>query len=505
MSGENLESKESKLATKENVKEEAISAKAQYAALGIDVSEESSLETESEWEASRKAKKMMENAKTDDAKKVNLDINDNSIKSQEESENSKRNIENTENEGEKDKNDSEFISDESFSLNTEGQLEELEEMRLKKVEEDVSPSKDFDDSDFSFSQSSEKTEPKDENSLEPSNRDELENEASIEDEASGRSELSKQNSVEEESDVEESDVEESEEMLMEEDGKIEGDDENENIINEFMNEQGERADLGGTRVTGSPKNMEVTDTNDDLEGIEANRKNSGERKEIEKKAEFFRNILNSPDNAGELTDARRRMDGTISENSDIHETRQVSDADRKKSLETMLNAAKPVAMKNIESEITVEESFMERTEPGIEEKERANAQEGQPNKKDSEENAVAEHELLDELEEIEEEFERKLREKEMESMEPFKAENDRTRNLQFEEDQSNDIDVRKGIEVRKQLLSLYSNLISCYVHIFLSKSFIWYPIFVFFRFPLPLLECTLNKLKLGRDAVPTSK
>ena len=214
-------------------------------------------------------------------------------------------------------------------------------------------------------------------------------------------------------------------------------------------------------------------------------------KEMEEKAEFFRNILNSPDNAGELTDARRRMDGTISENSDIHETRQVSDADRKKSLETMLNAAKPVAMKNIESEITVEESFMERTEPGIEGKERANAQEGQPNKKDSEENAVAEHELLDELEEIEEEFERRLREKEMESMEPFKAENDRTRTLQFEEGQSNDIDVRKGIEVRKQLLSLYSNLISCYIHIFLSTSFICYPLFVFFRIPLSL-ECILR-------------
>merc|ERR1712141_95628 len=134
-SGENLEPKESTLSTKENETEEARSAKAQYAALGIDVSEESSLETESEWEASRKAKKIMENAKTDNAKKINLDKNGNSILNQEESEDSKRNIEEAENEREKDKNDSEFISDESFSLNTEERLEELEEMRLKEVEE----------------------------------------------------------------------------------------------------------------------------------------------------------------------------------------------------------------------------------------------------------------------------------------------------------------------------------------------------------------------------------
>merc|ERR1712141_547586 len=147
----------------------------------------------------------------------------------------------------------------------------------------------------------------------------------------------------------------------------------------------------------------------------------------------------------ELKNDKSKMDGITAENTDVHHARQVSDADRKKSLETMLSPVKPVAVDNIGSEIAVQQVFMERTEPMIEDKERDDGQEMQPNIKGSEKNALAERELPDELEEIEEEFERKLREKEMESREPSKS-GDESRTLYFEEGQGNNMEVPKEIE-----------------------------------------------------------
>ena len=145
-------------ASKPESKDIKKTSKAQYDALGIDFSDESDspLESESEWEKSLK-KKAEENKQTatkgkDTAeelgeKEKNLGVN---LKEQENHEESKRG-------GLSSKRDSDFLSDESFSVDTEDQLEEIEEERLKLADEEAVKddfSKDFDDSDFSFSENS---------------------------------------------------------------------------------------------------------------------------------------------------------------------------------------------------------------------------------------------------------------------------------------------------------------------------------------------------------------
>jgi len=135
------------------------------------LSDESSLESESEWETSLKLKRGFEDNSTrktgsdleeimNKNKKEILNKSEGEImnKNEEELKESQGNIGKTENVRIEYKSDIEFISDESFSANTEGQLEELEEMRIKQADEDQNFSKDFDDSDFSFSENSEKLE-----------------------------------------------------------------------------------------------------------------------------------------------------------------------------------------------------------------------------------------------------------------------------------------------------------------------------------------------------------
>eukprot|EP00795_Rhopilema_esculentum_P002426 gene2426-18079_t len=153
------------------------SSKAQYDALGIEFSDnsESVIETESEWEASLRKKKSQENAKKEENTDYGGLESENVVKSESAEtsgadEEVKESEKGSSKEEKKDivekgslKNDSEFISDESFSLNTEDQLEELEENRIKKAddsdanreEEDAEDelAKDFNDSDFSLTES----------------------------------------------------------------------------------------------------------------------------------------------------------------------------------------------------------------------------------------------------------------------------------------------------------------------------------------------------------------
>ena len=158
------------------------------------------METESEWEASLRKKKSQENAK----KVENTDnggLESENVGKSESAESSGADEEENESERvsskeeRKDivergslKNDSEFISDESFSLNTEDQLEELEENRIKKAddsdanreEEDAEDelAKDFNDSDFSLTESA-RNESKLDDSGESKSREESELEVAV--------------------------------------------------------------------------------------------------------------------------------------------------------------------------------------------------------------------------------------------------------------------------------------------------------------------------------------
>ena len=133
-------------------------SKAQYDALGIDFSDESDspLESESEWEKSLKKKtelnKQTATKEKDKTEGLGEKENDLGVNSKEQ-----ENLEESRRGGLSSKRDSDFVSDESFSVDTEDQLEEIEEERLKLADEEAAKddfAKDFDDSDFSFSENS---------------------------------------------------------------------------------------------------------------------------------------------------------------------------------------------------------------------------------------------------------------------------------------------------------------------------------------------------------------
>ena len=394
--------------TKDDGKVKAKSAKAQYAALGIDLSDESSMETESEWEASMKAKKIAGSARNDDARNIGLDKDKINDKSQEDSEYSKDNIRKSGSEREKqEKNDSEFISDESFSVNTEGQLEELEEMRLKKADEDENPPSGFDDSDFSFSESSKKPELIEGNSPKLNSEDEFDSEVGVEEEAISRSEVPMEDSEDEEA---------AEDMVIREDYILRKDKgvRQEDFDSEVDEDQREFVGNQQTGLSGSLQNIEVTDDEGDRNGVKSKENEGTDETEINKKAEFFRNIVNSRNNAREITNDVWSLDEVAKDTTNLQQKKQTSDAERKKSLEAMLSPVESVAMQYMEPESVVTPVFVEKVESGIGRKEISDVHREQPNA-NFENAALVERESFDELNEIEEEFERRLKEKEMES------------------------------------------------------------------------------------------
>ena len=402
-------------AVKDEKGEKSKSAKAQYDALGIEFSDESSLETESEWEASLKKKKMNEELKTaeagrNDLKERNEDVDEDDEK---ESEKSESVVEKSDNRNEREKNDSEFISDESFSVNTEDQLEELEESRLKKADEDDNLSKDFNESDFSFSENNAS---KDETSVELDNTNSNE-------EGNSRSEISKE--------IEESNEQESSEEKMSDEGELETDEEiaikKERIISDEISHNHKESKLVVEESSSdSAKEIKLKDV--DTKELKSDENETLKQGEKDEKAAFLRNIVDKKEEKKKIKEIGDEKG---------NEKRKISDAERKKSLEAMLSPIQPVTVQNIESEI------MQKEEP--------DRQEMQPNLQvvAGPENVVSvEPHSFDELEEIEEEFERKLKEKEMESIRSSNFEDEGSKNRPSEGKPEAKIRIKKGAEVR---------------------------------------------------------
>ena len=414
------------------------------------LSDESSLESESEWETSLKLKKGFEERrdrsvrKTDSNVEEIMDKNGKEIlhksegeilsKNEEELEDSKGNIETKENVRIECKSDSEFISDESFSANTEGQLEELEEMRLKQVDEDQNFSKDFDDSDFSFSENSEKFDIIGDDFAKLNSNDEFEIREEKEEDNS-KCVLSRRNSGKEESLKEE--MKGVNELEKVEDIDIE------KSADGFVKEHVKNRMSGRTPLSSSQM-----DRDGELDGEVTDSKIENMQKKEVDGAELLQSVVNDMENRGGAN-GRERI---VPEHVDLYQKRKKSDDDNRKSSEVVLTHIEPSTIQTLESENYVTPVSMESIESEVNVKKKPALNQKQPRvhiENGAEHGDVSEHKVFDELEEIEEEFERKLKEKEIESGKPLQFDKDGIRNPFREEVLSDEMDIQKEIKVRK--------------------------------------------------------
>lgn len=356
-------------------KSNARSSRDQYDALGIEFSEESSSETESEWEASLKKKKMLDTVKNYDDKDDKMNAFEEEIGQNGDDtkmhETTNNNIIETSIDGEEiEKHDSEFISDESFSVNTEEQLEEIEESRLKKVNEDEDVMDEFEESDFSLSEGL---------------KDGLEEENfGFNKEDESKSEIA--NEKEATSDVE-NPKDENIEILGNVDGGISEDGDTSTDHESIENEENEQINERSLVESGANSDKHEENANCDVYDVtseESDRNDMEGRIRDQEKAVFLSNIVERKGDEYEVKDSRKEKD----------------DTERKRNLEAILKRpAQTVVNENIEFESV----NMDRSEI-------------QPKQETPEGQKFSEiPDESDYLDDIEEEFERRLQEKEMES------------------------------------------------------------------------------------------
>lgn len=392
--------------TKKDAKDEkSKSTKNQYDALGIDLSEESeSLETESEWEATLRKRRERENAKTESftgEEKAEEELGTEEIVGGPMLASTKSHVDEMETEKESEKRDSEFISDESFSLNTEDQLEDLEEERLKKINVDEDLSRDFGDSDFSLSENSQN---QNSNALKKTCR--FENEIDFEKDALGKLTLSQKSDEESKrGEIKEEKVEDEIRSI------LAGESVDESDISD------DKSIFNGNKASRSPDGDSAIDSNENSDGdcaidrriahSETVKEDTNGLVDLERedeKAVFLKNIV-SRKNSAVREKKEEKVDGK----------RKMSDVERKKSLEAILNPMKYIQTESIKREVaTVEVDEMEANADEISKDERIHVQ-----RKDA---------YYSKGNEVEEEFERNLEEKETGNQKPLKLEEGSTMN-----------------------------------------------------------------------------